>query len=70
MYVNLISSCLIHFIIKDYDSRLQSSERLQLRVCSVEANEPSLENRHIKSGMQYATKLKAYPSNPAHDRVF
>jgi hypothetical protein len=26
-----------------------------LRVCSVEANEPSLENRHIKSGMQYAT---------------
>jgi hypothetical protein len=36
----------------------------------VEANEASLENRHIKSGMQYATKLKAYPSNPAYDRVF
>jgi hypothetical protein len=33
----------------------------------VEANEPSLENRRIKLGMQYATKLKAYPSNPAHD---
>ena len=36
----------------------------------VEANEPSLENRHIKLGMQYATKLKAYPSNPAYDCVF
>jgi hypothetical protein len=33
----------------------------------VEANEPSLENRRIKLGMQYATKLKAYPSNPAND---
>ena len=33
----------------------------------VEANEPSLENRHIKLGMQYATKLKAYLPNPAHD---
>ena len=36
----------------------------------VEANEPSLENRRIKLGMQYAIKLKAYPSNPAHDCVF
>jgi hypothetical protein len=36
----------------------------------VEANEPSLKNRHIKLGMQYATKLKAYPSNPAYDCVF
>jgi hypothetical protein len=35
----------------------------------VEANDPSLENRRIKLGMQYATKLKAYPSNPAHDCV-
>ena len=35
----------------------------------VEANEPSLENRRIKLGMQYATKLKAYPSNPAYDYV-
>ena len=26
----------------------------------VEANEPSLENKRIKFGMQYATKLKAY----------
>jgi hypothetical protein len=36
----------------------------------VEANEPSIENRRIKLGMQYAAKLKAYPSNPAHDCVF
>ena len=36
----------------------------------VEANEPSLDNRHIKLGMPYATNLKAYPSNPAHDCVF
>jgi hypothetical protein len=34
------------------------------------ANAPSLENRGIKLGMEYATKLKAYPSNPAHDCVF
>ena len=51
----------MRFIIKEYDS-----ERLQLRV-HVEANEPSLENKCIKLDMQYATKLKAYPSNPAHD---
>jgi hypothetical protein len=36
----------------------------------VEANKPSLENRRIKLGMQYAKKLKAYPSNPAYDCVF
>jgi hypothetical protein len=36
----------------------------------VETNEPSLENRRIKLGMQYATKLKAYPSNPTYDCVF
>ena len=36
----------------------------------VEANEPSLENRRIKLGMQYATKLKAQSSNPAHGCVF
>jgi hypothetical protein len=35
----------------------------------VEANHPSLENRRIKIGMQYATTLKAYPSNPAYDCV-
>ena len=35
----------------------------------VEANEHSLENIRINLGMQYATKLKAYPSNPAHDCV-
>ena len=29
----------------------------------VEANEPSLETRRSKRGVQYATKLKAYPSN-------
>jgi hypothetical protein len=37
---------------------------------SVEANDPSLENRHIKFGMQYATKLKAYLSNFAYDCLF
>jgi len=36
----------------------------------VEANESSLESRRIKLGMQYATKLKASPSNPAYDCVF
>ena len=36
----------------------------------VEANEPSLENSRIKLSIQYATKLKAYPSNPAYDCVF
>jgi len=36
----------------------------------VEANEPSLENRRNKRGMQYATKLKVYPSNPVYDYVF
>jgi hypothetical protein len=36
----------------------------------VEAIEPSLENRRIKLGMQYATKLKAYPSNPGYNCVF
>ena len=36
----------------------------------VEANEPSLENSVFKFGTQYSTKLKAYPSNPAHDCVF
>jgi hypothetical protein len=35
----------------------------------VEANEPSLEIRRIKLGMQYANKLKAYPSNPAYDFI-
>jgi hypothetical protein len=30
---------------------------------SVEANEPSLENRHIKFGMQYEDKFKVYPSH-------
>ena len=35
-----------------------------------EANEPSLENRRIKLGLQYVTKLRAYPNNPAYDCVF
>jgi hypothetical protein len=34
-----------------------------------EANEPSLENRRIKVGMQYATKLNAYPSNSAYASI-
>ena len=33
-------------------------------------NKPPLENRCMKLGMQYATKLKAYSSNPAYDCVF
>ena len=36
----------------------------------VEANGASHENRRIKLGMQYATKLKAYPSNSVYDCVF
>jgi len=28
------------------------------------------ENRRVNLGKQYATKLKAYPSNPAYDCVF
>ena len=36
----------------------------------VEASDPSLENRRIKLGLQYVTKLKTYPSNPADDCVF
>ena len=36
----------------------------------IEANEPSLANRRIKIGLQYATKLKAYPDNPAYGCVF
>ena len=36
----------------------------------VEANGPSLENRLIKLGMQYATKLKDFPSNPIYECVF
>ena len=36
----------------------------------VEANEPSLTNRRIKLGLQYAIKLKAYPDNPAYSCVF
>ena len=49
----------------DFNDELFSVESMD-----VEANEPSLENRRIKVGMQYATTLKAYPSNPAHDCVF
>ena len=36
----------------------------------VQANAPSLANRHIKLGMQYATKFKAYPANPEYDCAF
>jgi hypothetical protein len=35
----------------------------------VETNASSLDNRRIELVMQYATKLKAYPSNPAYDCV-
>ena len=37
---------------------------------SLEANVSSLKNGHIKLGMQYAAKLKAYYSDFAHDCVF
>jgi hypothetical protein len=54
----------------DYDSHLERSERLQnFESLYVEANEPSPEHRLIKLGMQYATKWKAYLSNPAYDCV-
>ena len=36
----------------------------------VEANEPSLVNRRIKLGMQYATKLKDYHADPACGCIF
>ena len=36
----------------------------------VEAGEPPLEQRRIKLSLQYITKLKATPSNPAYDCVF
>ena len=41
-----------------------------VEIMYVEAKEHSLENRLIKPGMQYATKLNAYPSNPSYDCVF
>ena len=37
---------------------------------SVEANDSSLKNGYIKFGMQYASKLKTYSSDFAHDCVF
>jgi len=36
----------------------------------VEADEPSLSERRIKLSLQYVTRLKANPSNPAYDCVF
>ena len=66
--VHRISSCLIQSIIKDYDCPFQRSERLQLGVSML--NQTGFGNRRIKLGMQYASKLKAYPSNPAYDCVF
>ena len=36
----------------------------------VEANEPSLSQRRDKLSLQYITKLKSYPSNPAYSMVF
>ena len=35
-----------------------------------EANEPSLADRRLKLSLQYAAKLKAFPTNPAYDCVF
>jgi len=59
----------MQFIIKDYKSHLDRSKHL-VESLYAEANESSLENRRINVGTQYATKLKAYPSNPAYDCVF
>ena len=36
----------------------------------VETDEPSLYSRREKLSMQYATRLPAYPSNPAHEITF
>ena len=41
-----------------------------VEILYVEANEPSLEERRIKLTLQYITKLKANPSNPAYNCVF
>jgi hypothetical protein len=46
-----------------------------LRMFAVEilyanVNESLLENGHIKLGFQYATTLKAYPSNPVVHVIF
>jgi hypothetical protein len=40
-----ISSCLIQSIIKDYDSHLERSERLQLRVCMLKQTSLPLKTR-------------------------
>ena len=67
---------------KSYTQILDAVHHQGLRLCLgafktspieslyVEANEPSLTNRRIKLSLQYITKLKAHPSNPAHDCVF
>ena len=36
----------------------------------VEADEPSLYSRREKLSLQYAIRLAAYPSNPAHEVAF
>ena len=36
----------------------------------VEADEPSLYSRRVKLSLQYAIRLAAYPSNPAHEVTF
>ena len=55
--VHRLSSFLIASVIKDYESQLERSESLQLRVC-------------IKLDVQYVIKLKAFPSNAAFGHVF
>jgi hypothetical protein len=68
--INLITSCLIQFIIKDYGSHLEHSESLPIESLQVEANGHSLQNRRIKLGIHYANTLKAYPSISARFGVF
>ena len=36
----------------------------------VEADEPSLSERRVKLSLQYITKLKSNPTNPAYECVF
>ena len=49
---------------------LGTFRKSSIECVQVEASEHSMQNRRIKLGMHYATKLKACPSIPAHVGVF
>ena len=65
-----------------YLKRLETVQNQALRIClgayrtspipslHVEANEPPMHLRREKLALQYALKLKANPTNPAHDVIF